>query len=61
MNTTPYVFFREGYFYVIDMPNDMLVKHGEEKCIRDNAVLNKGTLKVEDIRGRTVWQLPEAQ
>lgn len=58
---TPYVFFREGGFYVIDMPNDMLEKHGEAKCIADNAKCNPGTLKVEDVHGRTVWQMEEAQ
>lgn len=59
--TTPYVFFREGFFYIIDMPNAMLAKHGEAKCIADNAACNSGTLKVEDALGRTVWQLKEAQ
>lgn len=61
MKPNIYIFFREDGFYPIEMPREMLEKHGEAKCIADNAILNKGTLKVEDIHGKVIWQLPEAQ
>jgi hypothetical protein len=43
-----YVFFREGMFYPIELRDDA--------DARANAELNPGTLKVEDISGRTVWK-----
>ena len=56
-----YVFFREEGWYPIDMPDDMLAQHGEEKCIRDYALHNPGTLKVERIDGSIAWQMEAAQ
>lgn len=42
------LFFREGMFYPIDVPeDDDLAKHAE---------LNPGTLRIEDIRGKVLWQ-----
>lgn len=44
----PFVFFREGHFYVVEIPRDQVIA---------NVELNPGTLKVEDIEGNVVWQL----
>lgn len=42
------LFFREGMFYPIDVREDEdLAKHAE---------LNPGTLRIEDIRGKVLWQ-----
>lgn len=44
----PFLFFREGHFYVVEIPRDEVLI---------NVELNPGTLKVEDIKGKIVWQL----
>lgn len=46
---TPYVFFREGMFYPINMKDDA------DAIV--NAECNPGTLRVEDVSGRVVWSL----
>jgi hypothetical protein len=46
---TPYVFFRKGMFYPIEMKDDADAKV--------NAECNPGTIRVEDINGRVVWSL----
>lgn len=46
---TIYIFFREDVFYPIELENDKEAIEGAE--------LNKGTLRVEDLNGRIVWQL----
>lgn len=46
---TPYIFFRDGSFYPINMKDD--------DDARRNAECNPGTLRVEDINGRVVWSL----
>jgi hypothetical protein len=53
---TEYVFFRqEGVFYIVDIPDAMLIAHGEDKAIRDNANCNPGTVQVQALDGRVVW------
>jgi hypothetical protein len=43
----PRLFVREGSFYVIDLPaDDDLNRH---------AMLNPGTLRVEDVFGNVLW------
>jgi len=41
-----FVFFREGFFYPVEIPVE---------SIADNAALNPGTLRVEDLCGRVMW------
>lgn len=48
--TKNYVFFREGFFYPIDLPADAV--------IADHVLCNPGTLRVEDDRGNIVWPVP---
>jgi len=48
MNKT-YLFFREDGFYPIELKDD-------EDAIK-NAIHNKGTLRVEDLKGNIIWQL----
>lgn len=48
-----YIFFRDVGFYPLFLEND-------EVAIQ-NAECNPGTFKVEDLNGRKVWQMPEAQ
>lgn len=43
----PRVFFREGAFYVIDLPTD--------EDLASHARCNPGTLRVEDIEGNVLW------
>ena len=53
------VFFREDMFYPIDippMPDDQPNKTIEEIAL-DNAELNPGTIRVEDIHGNVLWRL----
>jgi hypothetical protein len=49
----PYVFFRSDGFYIVEIP--------EKETVEEHAILNSGTLKVEDIYGRVVWQPPTEQ
>ena len=52
------VFFRQGFFYPMNippMPGDHSGKTIEE-IARDNAECNPGTIRVEDINGRILWQ-----
>lgn len=51
------IFFREGMFYPIQGVRDVPL----EKQARDNAVLNLGTLRVEDIHGNVLWSRPDAR
>lgn len=44
----PYVFFREGMFYCVNLS-------GDEDVI-PNVECNPGTIRVEDIHGRVVWR-----
>jgi hypothetical protein len=47
------IFFREDMFYPIEaMPGIPLRQQAE-----DNAVLNPGTTRVEDVDGNILWQL----
>jgi hypothetical protein len=43
-----FLFFREGFFYPVEIPPEQLLA---------NIELNPGTLKVEDLSGKIVWQL----
>lgn len=43
----PFVFFRTGHFYVVEIPPDQLIA---------NVELNPGTTKVEDLQGNIVWR-----
>ena len=43
----PYVFFRKGGFYIVNLSGD--------EDVLPNVELNPGTLRVEDITGRVVW------
>lgn len=43
-----YVFFREEGFYI--------VQYASNKEARQGAEGNKGTVKVEDINGKTIWK-----
>lgn len=43
----PYVFFREGGLYFINLSGD--------EDVELNVKLNPGTRRVEDITGRVVW------
>lgn len=46
-----YIFFREGMFYPIEEENDeKVLKHVE---------LNPGTLKIETIDGRVIYEAPK--
>ena len=52
-NMAVMVFFREEGFYPVDaMPGAPLEKQAE-----DPALLNPGTLKVEDLEGNVLWRL----
>ena len=46
---TPYIFFRKGMWYPLEMKNDA------DACA--NAECNPGTTRVEDIKGRVVWRV----
>ena len=43
----PRVFFREGMFYMIDLPKD--------DDLNAHAELNPGTLRIEDVWGNVLW------
>jgi hypothetical protein len=43
----PFVFFREGHFYVVEIPPDQVLA---------NVELNPGTIRVEDMKGNIVWR-----
>lgn len=43
----PFVFFRDGYFYVVEIPRDQVLA---------NVELNPGTTRVEDMAGKIVWR-----
>ncbi len=47
----PYVFFRADGFYPIELKDD--------EDARQNAEINPGTIRVENIDGDVVWPLPE--
>jgi hypothetical protein len=51
MNT--YLFFREGMFYSVEEESD-------EKVLK-HVDLNPGTLKIETIDGRVIYQAPTLQ
>lgn len=51
-----YVFFRDDGFYPIDVPDNLIQEHGENKCILDNVSLNPGTRRVESMDGRIVYE-----
>lgn len=58
MNMTTLVFFREDGFYPMDippMPDDLPDKPIKE-IARDNAEINPGTIRVEDLYGRILWR-----
>jgi hypothetical protein len=46
--TEPFLFFREGHFYPVEIPRDQVLA---------NVELNPGTLKVEDLKGNVIWRL----
>lgn len=46
-----YVFVRSEGFYILDLI-------GNEDA-RENAELNPGTIRVEDIFGRVIWEAPK--
>jgi hypothetical protein len=46
--TEPYVFVREEGFYIIELRDDADAV--------ENALCNPGTLRVENVYGRTVWE-----
>lgn len=48
--TEVYIFHREGMWYPIELYDD--------KDAIDNAIHNKGTLKVTNSIGRTIWEAP---
>lgn len=41
-----FLFFREGFFYPVEIPADRVAA---------NALLNPGTIRVEDPVGNVVW------
>ena len=43
----PFVFFREGMFYVVEIPSEDVLA---------NVELNPGTIRVEDLAGNVVWR-----
>lgn len=43
-----YIFFRDGTFYPLELRDDAEA--------RSNADYNPGTVRVEDIKGRVVWE-----
>lgn len=47
VTTEPFVFFRDGHFYVVEIPPDQVLA---------NVELNPGTIRVEDIEGNIVWR-----
>ncbi len=51
------IFFREGHFYPIDLPDG---QDGPEH-IADHAELNPGTLRVEGLDGEVLWSAPNKQ
>ena len=58
MRLTTLVFFRKDGFYPLDippMPRDLPDKSIEE-IAQDNAEINPGTIRVEDIQGRVLWR-----
>lgn len=46
-----YIFFREGFFYPVEEESD-------EKVL-EHVPLNPGTLKVETIDGRVIYEAPK--
>ena len=45
----PYLFFRDGCFYIVELIDDA--------DARKNAEINLGTLRVESADGRIVWSI----
>lgn len=43
----PFIFFREGFFYPVEILRSQVEK---------NVELNPGTLRVEDLDGNIVWR-----
>lgn len=43
----PFVFFRDGVFYIVEIPRSQVMA---------NVECNPGTLRVEDIAGNVVWR-----
>ena len=52
------VFFREGFFYPMNIPSmpDGMPDKSIKKIARDNAECNPGTLRVEDLNGHVLWR-----
>ena len=52
------LFFRETggeeFFYPIELPED--TSRSTEEMVKDNAKLNPGTIRVEDIWGKVLWK-----
>jgi hypothetical protein len=46
-----YLFFRAEGFYPLELKDD--------EDARVNARLNPGTIRVENIKGDTIWKMPE--
>lgn len=53
------IFFRgiggEEFFYPIELPEDGYGGKDLLQAVEDNAVLNPGTIRVEDTEGRVLW------
>lgn len=49
--TETYIFHREGMWYPVELYDD--------KDAVANALHNKGTLKVTNLIGRTIWEAPK--
>jgi len=54
---TTFVFFREGSFYPIEMPESECKNYSNYKeMAKANAEKNKGTIKVELLDGTLLWE-----
>ncbi len=53
------LFFRiynnEERFYPIEIPDEVLIGRTLKQVASDNAELNPGTIRVEDIEGNVLW------
>ncbi len=53
------IFFRETdgeeFFYPIELSEDGYEGKTTKQMVEDNATLNPGTIRVEDIEGRILW------
>ncbi len=50
-----FIFFRKDGWYPIELPSSLAGK-SEDEIVADNIRYNPGTIKVEDVEGKIIWE-----